>query len=377
MPRTHSPVDQYLADQATLDGSPTTARQVERWRNRGLLPPNVRAYPGRGSIAKPAPGAVELVKALARHARPGRRPNDLALLAFGDGHAVPEQTVRRAFASAAGTGLAVEHDLPADSTPDDVADAAVSAGIRGTLLPDRVRRIDNALTRLGVDWAPPAVAKYDTGPARERATAKDWTYQTVLALRTGGSEVTVDMMGAMARSMMPAGAAAPFAASMEDRWPDNDAEAELLLNDAGGLAFMPTGDVRELFDHMANSLPMSDLHAGWMAATRLRRWAVDLCDAVEREIAADALGSATGEWVLGVMIGVSRMLLATGLRDAEAGETTLAFTAMLLILMRTHFARLGDLMPDGQFEYLAMPGVLAACLSEFFGAVAGGRTSTA
>jgi hypothetical protein len=29
------------------------------------------------------------------------------------------------------------------------------------------------------------------------------------------------------------------------------------------------------------------------------------------------------------------MLLATGLRDAEAGETSLAFTVLLLILMRT------------------------------------------
>jgi hypothetical protein len=370
-------VDQYLADQATLGGSPTTARQVERWRNRGLLPPNLRAFPGRGSSAKPAPGAVELAKMLAKHARTGRRPNDLALLAFGAGLAVPDQTVRRAFASTVTTGLDLEHDLPADSTVDDAADAAVNAGIRGTLLPDRVRRIDNALTRLGVDWAPHTVAQYDPSPARERATAKTWTYQTVLALRTGGSEVTVDMMGAMARSMIPAGAAAPFAAALEDRWPDNDAEAELLLNEAGGLTFMPTTDVRDQFDHMANSLPMNDLHAGWAAAAQLREWAVDLCDAVEREIATNALGSATEEWRLGVTIGVSRMLLATGLRDADASETTLAFTALLLILMRTSFSQLHDLMPDGHFDYLAAPGVVPACLHQFFGHVADGRAATA
>lgn len=125
----------------------------------------------------------------------------------------------------------------------------------------------------------------------------------MLALRTGGSEVTVEMMGAMARSMMPLGAAAPFAATMEDRRPDNDAEAELLLNETGGLAFMATTDVRDLFANLANSLPMSDLHAGWVAATQLRGWAVDLCDAVDGQIATDVLGSATGEWVLGVMIG--------------------------------------------------------------------------
>ena len=62
---------------------------------------------------------------------------------------MPDQTVRRAFASAAGTGVAVEQELPAHRTADDLADAAVSAGIRGTLLTNRVRRIDNALTRLG------------------------------------------------------------------------------------------------------------------------------------------------------------------------------------------------------------------------------------
>jgi hypothetical protein len=64
-------------------------------------------------------------------------------------------------------------------------------------------------------------------------------------------------------------------------------------------------------------------------------------------------------------------------RDAEAGETTLAFTTLLLILVRTGLTRLPDLMPDGHFEYLVEPGVLPACLSEFVGDVAGGRTTTA
>jgi hypothetical protein len=87
--------------------------------------------------------------------------------------------------------------------------------------------------------------------------------------------------------------------------------------------------------------------------------------------------SATGEWVLGVLVGVSRLLLTIGLRDAEAGETTLAFTTLLLILVHTGLTRLPDLMPDGHFEYLAEPGVLPACLSEFVGDAAGGRTTTA
>jgi hypothetical protein len=34
-------------------------------------------------------------------------------------------------------------------------------------------------------------------------------------------------------------------------------------------------------------------------------------------------------------------------------------------------------MPDGLFEYLAEPGVLPACLSDFFGDLAVSRTATA
>lgn len=53
----------------------------------------------------------------------------------------------------------------------------------------------------------------------------------------------------------------------------------------------------------------------------------------------------------------------------------LAFTALLLILMRTLFARLRDLMPAGHFEYLAEPGVLPVCLNKFFGDVAVRQTA--
>jgi len=140
-----SRADQALIAHAASYGRHATARQLERWRTQGLLPPNIRSYPGRGagSASQPASGAGDLVVWLTEHARRGRRPGDLALFAFGAGLAVPEATVRAAFADAVNRDrLGVEHDLPHDSDPEDVA-ATVATGVRGTILPARMR----ALTR--------------------------------------------------------------------------------------------------------------------------------------------------------------------------------------------------------------------------------------
>jgi len=61
----------------------------------------------------PPPGAAELVVWLAANERPGRRPADIALLAFAAGLAVPEVTVRSAFTAAiTGIKLPVEAAMP-------------------------------------------------------------------------------------------------------------------------------------------------------------------------------------------------------------------------------------------------------------------------
>jgi hypothetical protein len=103
MPRsTPSKADQQLIEYARQRGVTVTGRQLERWRGSGLLAPNIRGYPGRGrgSTSMPPPGAAELVVWLATNERPGRRPADIALLAFAAGLAVPEDTVRSAFTAA-------------------------------------------------------------------------------------------------------------------------------------------------------------------------------------------------------------------------------------------------------------------------------------
>ena len=103
MPRTGpSPADRELIACAARQGAAVTARKLERWRRQGLLAPNQRRALGRGkgSTSEPPPGACELVVWLARNVRPGRRPGDLALMAFAAGHPVPEVTVRAAFTAA-------------------------------------------------------------------------------------------------------------------------------------------------------------------------------------------------------------------------------------------------------------------------------------
>jgi hypothetical protein len=64
-----SAADQQLIAHAARHGAVVTARQLERWRARGLLAKNIRRALGRsrGSMSEPPPGAAELVVWLARN----------------------------------------------------------------------------------------------------------------------------------------------------------------------------------------------------------------------------------------------------------------------------------------------------------------------
>lgn len=363
MPRTTSPVDLALAEQASRDGYPTGPRQVERWRQVGLLPANARRYTGRGSTSTATAGAAELVRWLARNGGPGRRPFDLALLAFGEGLAVPEATVRAAFVAAVDRiGLAIEDGVPDGSSPEDIAEAAVLAGASGTLLPARVRRIDRSLAAYGLDKMPLELRELDPGPAGEPFTSRDWIYNTVVALLSGGGELTVEQLGEMARSVLPRNVAAPYAADLEHQWPDNEAERAVLLNDSGGLVLFPEGDMRQFLAQLANGLPVDELRTGWQASMQLADWADRLCADVEAEISAGSPGPSSLEWVVGAVVGVARMLLTIGLRDIGSGPSDSAVTALLLLWMRDRIQETKALMPKGEFEHLKLPGVLPPCL---------------
>jgi hypothetical protein len=193
-----SQADQQLIAHAAQRGTVVSARQLERWRARGLLAPNVhRALGrGRGSTSEPPPSAAKLVVWLAGHARPGRRPGDLALLAFAAGLAVPEDTVRTAFADAVTSiRLPVEASMPPGAAPEDVADAAVAAGTRFTMMPARIRRIDRALAQRGVNWSWPELAKLDPGQSSSRPAGSDWIYSTVQLMRSGGEGTSQQIVG--------------------------------------------------------------------------------------------------------------------------------------------------------------------------------------
>ena len=363
MPRTEdSAADRDLITDAAGVGVAVRGSQLERWRGQGLLMPNVRRGlgRGRGSASQPAPGARELVVWLARHARRGRRPYDLALRAFGEGLAVPEVTVRAALRDAVDrVRLSVETAGPAVSGVEKaaaVADAAVRAGLRATLAPARARRIDRRLRDRGIPWAPDELATFDAGPtAVEALRAADLTFVSVVGMLTGGSELPISQLGELARSMAPAGAVAPVSAMMERSWAHSPDAADRLLSPEGGLSFLPGGDQRDHLRMLVDTLPLADLLAGWCAAAQLGRWASDLCDAAEHEIDADHLGVATQEWLCGAFLGLGRMLLTVGLRDRRGRPVDLAFTALLLLSMRGSIRTLHQLLPDGQFDLLDTP----------------------
>ncbi|MCM4082250.1 hypothetical protein [Paractinoplanes hotanensis] len=143
-----------------------TATQLEHWRHVGLLPANTPMRQGfGGSSSQPALGTADLVIWLGLNARRGQRTYDVALRAFGDGHAVPDPTVRAAFLSA------VALDLPDPGTgSQDPGDWAQEAAARlpgrdtTALIPQRMRRIDAKIKAAGISFAPAELKAFDKDP---------------------------------------------------------------------------------------------------------------------------------------------------------------------------------------------------------------------
>ncbi len=370
MPRsTASEADQQLIADTARHGIVVTARQLERWRARGLLAPNIR-HPlgrGRGSTSQPPPGAAELVAWLARNARPGRRPGDLALLAFADGLAVPEDTVRAAFADAiTRIRLPIEADMPPGAAPEDVADAAVAAGTRFTMVPSRIRRIDHDLAQRGVNWSWPELAALDPGRSDSRLTGSDWIYNGVRVMLSGGDGIDMGTIGALLRTMAPVDGTAPLAGQVEYRWPISRGEEPGDLEDEDLLALLAGGDLRDQARDLAMTASATELRDAFQLVVELSEWADGICSAVEQEITAGQLGEAAKEWITSAF-GLTRMLVAAALRDHGAGPAATAVTSLMLILVRNMTRTLRQLMPAGNFDVLNNPFVGPSFLIDFLG----------
>ena len=367
MPRSPaSRADQQLVADAARLGAAVTARQLERWRASGLLAPNTRSYPGRGrgSTSEPPPGTARMAAWLAANARPGRRPGDLALLALADGLPVPEGTVRAALADAhTSIRLPAEAAMPG-AAPEEVADAAVTAGQRMPMVPGRIRRIDQALAQRGIDWSWPELARLDPGRSGSPPDSSYLAYTAVQVMLSGGAGLDMGTVGSFARAMAPAGGVAPIAGQIEYRWPVSPAEERASApDDEDLLALLSIGDLR---DHARNLVmaAAAELLDACQTARALAAWADGACTAVEREIADGQPGDAVKDWVTAAY-GPARLMMAVALRDHDAGPAGTAVTAVLLIVIRNMLRAVRQLVPGTDFGVLANPMVAPAFLVGF------------
>jgi hypothetical protein len=373
MPRSRaSEADKQLIADAVRHGDEVTARQLERWRAGGLLAPNVRRAlgRGRGSRSEPPPGSVELVVWLAQNAGRGRRPADLALLAFAAGLAVPETTVRDAFTEAVNRlKLPGEDGVASGSEPEDFADAAVAAGLRFTVVPARMRRIDRDLSRMGVNWSVPKLAALDPGLSESRATESDWVFNAVQLMISGGSGIDMGTIGSLIRTLAPVGGVAPLAGQIEYGLPIGRGDGPSGLPDDSEVlqSLLTGGDWRDQARDLAITTPTAEMLDAYKLAAGLPGWAEETCAAVEREIGAGELGEAAKEWALSAALGggLTRLLLTVALRDKTTGPVGTAMTALVLIFIRNKIRALRRLLPAENFEVLNNPLLAPAFLLDF------------
>lgn len=367
-----SSTDEALLAAARAQGATVSATQLERWRGVGLVPRNRPRSLGRphGSASTPAPGAVELVVWLAQHVRPGRRPHDLALRAFGEGLAVPEPTVRAAWrANVLHIVVPGENDLPAPAGGVDrgewawtVAERAAAA-VTPVMLPRRMRRIDQRIAAAGGLWASPELASFDPGPARgELVTVQDSATFAAVGVLAGASALTGPAMAPHLRALLPTGAASPAASWLER--PDGPGRDPAEISDETGLSLLPAGDVREDLLRVIDEAQPDQLRAAWRASAEIRPWALARCRAVETELDAGTLGEATQVWMTDAL-GMNRLLVRQGLRDCRPSTSTRLSTAVLLLWAGVSMHRLRRLVPDGQYELL--PRLLPPFLHELAG----------
>jgi len=261
--------------------------------------------------------------------------------------------------------LPVEASMPPGTAPEDIADAAVAAGPRFTMMPARIRRIDRALAQRGVNWSWPELAKLDPGRSSTRPACSDWIYTAVQLMRSGGEGIDMGTIGALARTMAPANGVAPLAGQVEYRWPISRGEEPVGgPEDEDLLALLDGGDLRDRARDLAMTVPAAELRDAFQLAAGLPGWADRICAAAEREIAVGQLGEAAKEWIMSAF-GVTRPLMAMALREPNASPAATAITALVLIMIRNMIRTVRQLMPAGNFEVLNNPLVAPAFLIDF------------
>ncbi|GAA1880721.1 hypothetical protein [Asanoa iriomotensis] len=359
-----SPADTALLAAAGERGATATLAQLERWRTAGLLIRNDRrgAGQGQGSVSTAPAEAVDPVVWLSAHARPGRRPDDLALEAFAAGLPIPEPTVRRAWLTAA-TDFRHDALLGPHEAGDrsawigDVADelAGKHSG-KSVLLPRRLRDVDARIAAAGISFAMPELAAFDKGSTEaEPYTSRDFLTTAVSAVLGGTSEFVDADLAAIARALAPPGAAVPVASMLE--YPD-DRPALADINDGRGLNLLLAGDARDELTRIVTEASPTQLRAAWQAVDEMHRWAVSLCETVEAELDAIAAGEPQPDfpgllqWFHGVAFGLNRLLLRQALLEPAPSPKAQASTAVMLLFLATGMSRLQVMVPDGQFELL-------------------------
>ncbi|NUK50121.1 hypothetical protein HRW14_07380 [Streptomyces lunaelactis] len=361
-----SAADQQLIDHAQRHGYTVTAKQLAIWRRAGLMPGNIPGGGlgrGKGSTSQPAPESFDLVLGLARHAGPGKRPTDLALLLFAEGLPVPEATVRAAFRAAVDTVTIPGEDDDPDEEPDDrldnFADHLAESGQAMTLVPARARRIDEQIARLARDagetWPPPELASWDENPEPSPSTPQDATLTAASAVLTGS--LSLEEIGDMLRAMNPGAAANPIASLVETTQNDVPDIADKVLGPDGTLALGPVGDARDLLRDLTDRAPLEGLAAAWQTVQRVREWALDLCVRVESELDAGQRGEAVAEWQISRYLGAGMAILST-LRDRRWPPAQRALDTMLVLYQLHEFRLLDRILPGCQWHLLKSEGVM-------------------
>jgi DNA-binding transcriptional MerR regulator len=181
------PIDaQVLQDAAAARGTRVTARQLELWRYRGLLPRPVRQSGGRGRWVYPARTIEQLHRLLYWRERAGT----LDLIRIGlwiDGFPIALEGVRRALASFVDewASMLVRERPSEKDDPTATIDAFARrlAGMRGrALVPRVVRMTVDERTRA---YAYMLAVMFDLQGEVERRSGDAWLVERMLGLRSG------------------------------------------------------------------------------------------------------------------------------------------------------------------------------------------------
>jgi hypothetical protein len=290
---------------------------------------------------------------LAGNASVGRRPTDLALLAFADGLPVPEPTVRKAFAAAIDAArVSAETKVDREAYGADgewaeaVAERAVDTGEYPTVLPERIRRIDSAVGQAGAVWADQTVAAFDRGPlSDEPLTAADASFNAVTATLLGRDGISEQDLADLVRAVSPATAPNPVASMIEhDQIDHNDG--------LGPLIGIPDGDIRAHLCTLLSTMTLTELGTALHAQRAGRAWADEVCTAVETELAAGVNGPAAAQWRMFTQLGLPRFLLVTAVRAVDPSPTDEACAALALAFVASIMRHLDAQVPGMQWELL-------------------------